>query len=142
VALSVAAGCEDQAAAHRRELVTLAMMLAMLGFTSETRWLRHARTHLRHLFRYLPQQPGYNKRLREAADLLRHIARILATNTSMWSDDVWSVDSAPVECGRSRETVKRSDLLLQLTVLAVTGGWVCRCPGDGWGPCRGSGMGR
>lgn len=28
----------------------------------------------------------------------------------MWSDDVWIVDSTPVECGRSRETVKRSDL--------------------------------
>ncbi|MFB9576209.1 IS982 family transposase, partial [Streptomyces yanii] len=26
------------------------------------------------------------------------------------SDDVWVVDSTPVECGRSRETVKRSDL--------------------------------
>ncbi|GHA96581.1 hypothetical protein [Streptomyces chryseus] len=31
------------------ELVTLAMMQAMLGFTSEARWLRHARSHLRHL---------------------------------------------------------------------------------------------
>jgi len=28
----------------------------------------------------------------------------------VWSDDVWVVDSTPVECGRSRETVKRSDL--------------------------------
>nr|WP_246113736.1 transposase [Streptomyces montanus] len=33
-----------------------------------------------------------------------------ATDTSVWSDDVWSVDSTPVECGRSRETVKRSAL--------------------------------
>jgi hypothetical protein len=48
------------------ELVTLAMMQAMLGFTSAARWLRHARAHLRHLFPYLPQQPGYNKRLRKA----------------------------------------------------------------------------
>jgi hypothetical protein len=92
------------------ELVTLAMMQAMLGFTSEARWLRHARAHLRHLFPYLPQQPGYNKRLRKAAGLMRTINRILATDTSVWSDDVWVVDSTPVECGRSRETVKRSDL--------------------------------
>jgi hypothetical protein len=92
------------------ELVTLAMMQAMLGFTSEARWLRHARTHLRHLFPYLPQQPGYNKRLRKAAGLLRSLSRILATHTSVWNDDVWVVDSTPVECGRSRETVKRSDL--------------------------------
>jgi hypothetical protein len=92
------------------ELVTLAMMQAMLGFTSEARWLRHARAHLRHLFPYLPQQPGYNKRLRKAAELLCRVTRILATSTSVWSDDVWIVDSTPVECGRSRETVKRSDL--------------------------------
>ncbi|MET8810274.1 IS982 family transposase [Streptomyces sp. NPDC004546] len=92
------------------ELVTLAMMQAMLGFTSEAKWLRHARCHLRHLFPYLPQQPGYNKRLRKVAELLRRITRLLAADTSVWSDDVWLVDSTPVECGGSRETVKRSDL--------------------------------
>ncbi|MGW0212647.1 IS982 family transposase [Streptomyces sp. NPDC003233] len=92
------------------ELVTLAMMQAVLGFTSEAKWLRYARSHLRRLFPYLPKQPGYNKRLRKAADLLRRVTRLLATDTSVWSDDVWIVDSTPVECGRSRETVKRSDL--------------------------------
>ena len=92
------------------ELVTLAMMQAMLGFTSEARWLRHARAHLRHLFPYLPKQPGYNKRLRKASELIRHVTRALARNTTLWSDDVWVVDSTPVECGRSRETVKRSGL--------------------------------
>src|SRR5712664_1184081 len=45
------------------ELVTLAVMQALLGFASEARWLRHACKHLRHLFGYLPKQPGYNKRL-------------------------------------------------------------------------------
>lgn len=92
------------------ELVTLAMMQAMLGVTSEARWLRHAHAHLRHLFPYLLKQPGYNKRLRKAAELLRRVTRTLATDTSVWSDDVWIVDSTPVECGRSRETVKPSDL--------------------------------
>jgi hypothetical protein len=92
------------------ELVTLAVMQALLGFTSEARWLRHARVHLGHLFRYLPQQPGYNKRLRAAADLIRTVIRYLAVDTTLWTDDVWVVDSTPVECGRSRETAKRSDL--------------------------------
>jgi hypothetical protein len=32
------------------ELVTLAMMQALLGFTSEARWLRYARAHLGHRF--------------------------------------------------------------------------------------------
>lgn len=85
-------------------------MQAILGYTSEAERLRQARAHLRHLFPYLPQQPGYNKRLRKAAGLMRSVNRILATTTSVWSDDVWGVDSTPVECGRSRETVKHSDL--------------------------------
>ena len=29
---------------------------------------------------------------------------MLAMDTTMWSDDVWVVDSTPVECGRSRAT--------------------------------------
>ena len=52
------------------ELVTLSVLQALLGFTSEARWLRYARTHLRHLFPYLPQQPGYNKRLRRLGDTI------------------------------------------------------------------------
>ena len=46
------------------ELVTLAVLQALLGFCSKARWLRYARAHLGGLFPYLPKQPGYNKRLR------------------------------------------------------------------------------
>jgi hypothetical protein len=46
---------------------------------------------------------------RAARGLIRHCARALAASASLWADDVWIVDSAPVECARSRETVKRSD---------------------------------
>ena len=82
----------------------------MLRFTSEARWLRHAHLHLRHLFRYLPQQPGYNKRLRRLGPTIELLITALACDTSLWTDDVWVVDSTPVECGRSRETARRSDL--------------------------------
>jgi hypothetical protein len=92
------------------ELVTLAVMQAMLGYTSEARWLRHANRSLRHLFPYLPGQSGYNKRLRRAATLIRHTIRAIASDTTLWTDDVWMVDSTPVECGRSRQTAKRSAL--------------------------------
>jgi len=34
----------------------------------------------------------------------------LAQTCPSWADDLWLVDSTPVECGRSRETAKRSDL--------------------------------
>ena len=33
----------------------------------------------------------------------------LARACASWHDDVWLVDSTPVECGRSRETQKRSE---------------------------------
>src|SRR3954467_15345504 len=92
------------------EVITLAVMQALLGHTSEARWLRYARAHLRHLFRYLPQQPGYNKRLRALAATFEWLITTLARDTSLWTDDVWVVDSTPVECGRSRETSRRSDL--------------------------------
>jgi hypothetical protein len=92
------------------ELVTLAVLQALLGYCSEARWLRYADRHLRHLFPYLPGQSGYNKRLRRTAELISHVIRAIATDTSLWSDDVWLVDSTPVECGRSRETAKRSAL--------------------------------
>lgn len=92
------------------ELVTLAVMQALLGHTSEGRWLRYTRAHLRHLFPYLPQQPGYNKRLRALGATIGWLVGMLARDTSVWTDDVWVVDSTPLECARSRETVKRSDL--------------------------------
>jgi Transposase DDE domain len=92
------------------ELATLCVMQALLSFTSEARWLRHARTHLDHLFPYLPKQPGYNKRLRKLVTTVNWLIRQLAIDTSIWSDDVWVIDSTPIECARSRETVHRSDL--------------------------------
>ena len=92
------------------ELVTLAVIQALLGYTSEARFIRHANIHLRGLFPELPQRSGYNKRLRHAAATMQHIIATLARDCPSWHDDLWLVDSTPVECGRSRETVKRSDL--------------------------------
>jgi hypothetical protein len=95
-------------------------MQALLGFVSEARWLRFARTGLAHLFPYLPRQSGYNKRLRAARAQVIYFIRALAQDTDLWTDDVWIADSTPIECGRSRETVKRSALA----------GWA------GYGYCR------
>ncbi|MGP3928361.1 IS982 family transposase [Streptomyces sp. 8N616] len=92
------------------ELVTLAVAQAMLGFHCEARWLRFAHAHLHGMFPYLPQRPAYNKRLRAALGLVEQAIRSLAADTDLWLDDLWIVDSTPVECARSRETVKRSDL--------------------------------
>jgi Transposase DDE domain len=92
------------------ELVTLAVLQALLGYPSEARWLRFARARLRHLFPYLPQQPGYNKRLRRLTGTVSWLIGVLAGDTSVVTDDVWVVDSTPVECGRSRETTRRFEL--------------------------------
>lgn len=92
------------------EMVTLAVLSAVLGFDDEARWVRHVRAQWRHLFPYLPQQPGYNKRLRRLGPVMAALIEHLAGDTSVAHDDVLVVDSTPVECARSRETVKRSDL--------------------------------
>src|SRR5579863_9147027 len=92
------------------ELLAMAVMSALLGFRSERRWLRHAGAHLTGLFPRQLGQSRYNKRLRKMIFLLMTVIRRLAMDTSLWSDDVRGVDSTPVECGRSRETTRRSDL--------------------------------
>lgn len=92
------------------ELLTLAVLQALLGFTSEAQFIRHAHAHLRPWFAYLPDRPGYNKRLRRAGELFQHVIAALARACPSFNDDLRLVDSTPVECGRSRETAKRSDL--------------------------------
>jgi hypothetical protein len=92
------------------ELICLAVMQSMLGFHSEARWLRYARAHLRHLFPFLPQQPGYNKRLRAALPQIKAVIRMLARDTDFWEDTVWVADSTPVPCGTSRPTARRSEV--------------------------------
>ncbi|KUG56313.1 transposase [Kocuria rosea subsp. polaris] len=92
------------------ELITLAVLQAPGGYTSEARWLRHAQAHLRHLFPYLPHQTAYNKRLRALVDTMAWLIGVLAADTTVAGDDLWVVDSTPVECARSRETVRRSGL--------------------------------
>ena len=92
------------------ELLTLAVLQVLQGFNHEARWVRHARLSLCHLFPYLPGQAGYNKRLRRSAVQLQALIRVLAEDTDVWADDLWLIDSTPVECGRSRPTAKGSNL--------------------------------
>jgi hypothetical protein len=92
------------------ELLTLCVLQALGGFVSDARFLRHARAHLLGAFPYLPNQPGYNKRVRKAIPQLKAMIRLLARDTDTFFDDLWVIDSTPVECGRSRPTAKRSNL--------------------------------
>lgn len=98
------------------ELVCLAVAQVLLGIDSEHRWIRFAYCRLGHLFRYLPNQPGYHKRLRAAAPLLAAAISHLARISPSWCDSLRLLDATPIPCAASRETVKR-------TQLAGTGGY-------------------
>ena len=41
---------------------------------------------------------------------MQHILNHLSRVSPSFHDDLWLVDSTPVECGRSRETTRRSEL--------------------------------
>ncbi len=53
-------------------------------------------------------QPGFHKRRRRLSDTIEWLIGIFASASPGAEDSVVLLDSTPVECGRSRETAKRS----------------------------------
>jgi transposase len=92
------------------EVVTLCVAQAVMGIPSDRRFLKIARKQLAHLFPRLPDQPGYFKRRRRLAGTIEWLMTVFASQSPGYSDDLLLVDSTPIECARSRETVKRSAL--------------------------------
>src|SRR5665213_1784122 len=92
------------------EVVTLCVAQAIMGIPSDRRFLKVARKRLVHLFPELPAQPGYFKRRRRLADTIEWLVSVFASQSPGYQDDLLLIDSTPVECARSRETVKRSAL--------------------------------
>ncbi len=92
------------------EVVTLCVAQAIMGIPSDRRFLAVASKHLRHLFPKLPAQPGYFKRRRRLAETLEWLIGVFASQSPGSQSRTLLVDSTPVECARSRETVKRSAL--------------------------------
>lgn len=105
---------EPTANARRRvtdaEVVTLCVAQAIMGIPSDRRFLAVARKRLAHLFPELPAQPGYFKRRRRLGDTIEWLMGVFAARSPGSDDDLLLIDSTPVECARSRETVKRSAL--------------------------------
>jgi Transposase DDE domain len=91
------------------ELITLAIAQVFLGLPNDRQFLALAGYRLRHLFPYLPKQPGYNKRLRRLVPELGRAINYLAFVSPSFCDGLRLLDSTPVPCGRSRETVRRSE---------------------------------
>ncbi len=92
------------------ELLCLLVAQHLLGIASDRKWIRHARTHLKDLFPNLPGQSGWGKRVRQATGLLSAVITELARDTPSWNEVTRLIDSTPLPCGKSRETVQRSDL--------------------------------
>ena len=89
------------------EVITLGVAQSIMGITSDPRFLAVARKRLIHLFPVLPDRAGYYKRREALSDTIEALIAEFAALSPGSEDDVLLVDSTPVECARSRETVKR-----------------------------------
>ena len=92
------------------EVVSLCVAQAVMDIGSDREFLAVARKRLGHLFPALPKQPGYLKRRRRLSDTIEWLMAIFAADSPGASDNIVLLDSTPVECGRSLETVRRSEL--------------------------------
>jgi hypothetical protein len=92
------------------EVVTLCVAQAIMGIASDRRFLALARRQLGHLFPRRPGQAGYHKRRRALAETIEWLIGVFAARSPGSEDRLLLIDSTPVECARSRETVRRSAL--------------------------------
>jgi hypothetical protein len=90
------------------EVVTLLVAQAMMGITSDRRFLRTAKHRLIGLFPGLVGQSGWHKRRARLADQVELVMAALARECPGYWDDIVLIDSTPVETARSRETVTRA----------------------------------
>jgi hypothetical protein len=92
------------------EIVTLCVAQVLMGIPSDRRFLRAARRQLGHLFPYLPSQDAFHKRRARLAETIEWLIGVFAAQSPGSRDDLLLLDSTPVECGRSLETTRRSQL--------------------------------
>jgi Transposase DDE domain len=92
------------------EIVTLCVAQVLMGIPSDRRFLRAARRQLRHLFPLVPSQDALHKRRKRLSDTIEWLCGVIAAQSPGFNDDLVLLDSTPVECGRSLETTRRSDL--------------------------------
>jgi Transposase DDE domain len=92
------------------EIVTLCVAQVLMGIPSDRRFLGAARRQLGHLFPRLPSQDALHKRRARLAETIEWLIGVFAAQSPGSSDDLLLLDSTPVECGRSLETTRRSQL--------------------------------
>jgi hypothetical protein len=89
------------------EIVTLCVAQAIMGIPSDYRFVAVAGKRLRHLFPTLPARDAFHKRRIRCSGQIEALIAHFARQSPGFFDDLLLVDSTPVECARSRETVKR-----------------------------------
>jgi Transposase DDE domain len=92
------------------EIVTLCVAQVLMGMPSDRRFLRAARRQLGHLFPFLPRQDALHKRRARLAETIEWLLGVFAARSPGHDDQLPLLDSTPVECGRSLETARRSQL--------------------------------
>ena len=92
------------------EVVTLCVAQSLMGHPSDERFLKTARKQLLHLFPRLPKRSGFLKRRDRLSDTIEQLIGVFASDSPGFHDDLVVVDSTPVECARSIETSRRSQL--------------------------------
>jgi hypothetical protein len=63
------------------EVVTLCVAQAIMGISSDARFLRAARKQLSHLFPLLPERPGYLKRRQRLSDTIEWLTGVFASDS-------------------------------------------------------------
>jgi hypothetical protein len=89
------------------EIVALCVAQAIMGVPSDPRFLAVADKRLRHLFPTIPRRDAFHKRRLRLSGQIEALIAHFARQSPGFFDDLLLVDSTPVECARSRETVKR-----------------------------------
>jgi hypothetical protein len=89
------------------EVVALCIAQAIMGIPSDPRFLAVADKRLRHLFPTIPARDAFHKRRLRLSPQIEGLIAHFARQSPGFFDDLLLVDSTPVECARSRETVKR-----------------------------------
>jgi hypothetical protein len=89
------------------EVVTLCVAQSIMGIGSDERFAKIARKRLRHLFPGLTGRSGFHRRRGRLTETIEAMISTFSSRCPGYHDDLLLADSTPVECARSRETVKR-----------------------------------
>jgi hypothetical protein len=93
-----------------QEVITLCIAQALLDCRSDEHFLAVARHRLAHLFPALPERSAFHKRRLRLSAVIEGLIAEFARHSPGFYDELVLVDSTPVECARSLETTRRSQL--------------------------------